>query len=173
MALNNVALTTYHLGDLATARRLPEQVLEANRRVHGDGHTSTLKAMCNLAQTLQNQGELARARELQEQVVRRLQDSAEPEEIDLLLIAVNALALTLSRQGERIAARRFLEEVLRRRIRVSGQSAPHTLSVMNNLALSLFDDGKAGSCTLSSQGLSERLRLTSRSRLRLSGAFPS
>jgi tetratricopeptide (TPR) repeat protein len=142
MALNNVALTTYHLGDLATARRLQEQVLEANRRVHGDGHTSTLKAMCNLAQTLQNQGELARARELQEQVVRRLQDSAEPEEIDLLLIAVNALALTLSRQGERIAARRFLEEVLRRRIRVSGQSAPHTLSVMNNLALSLFDDGE-------------------------------
>ena len=142
MALNNVALTTYHLGDLATARRLQEQVLEANRRVHGDGHTSTLKAMCNLAQTLQNQGELARARELQEQVVRRLLDSAEPEEIDILLIAVNALALTLSRQGERIAARRLLEDALRRRIRVSGESAPPTLSVMNNLALSLFDDGE-------------------------------
>jgi hypothetical protein len=142
MALNNVALTTYHLGDLASARRLQEQALEAIRRVHGDGHASTLKATCNLAQTLSSQGEFGRARELQEEVVRRLQDSAAPDEIDILLIAVNALALTLSRLGERSAARRLLEDVLRRRIRVSGESAPYTLSVMNNLALSLFDDGE-------------------------------
>jgi hypothetical protein len=56
-------------GDLAGARKLQEQVLEAMARLMGKEHPDTLTSMNNLALTLYAQRDLAGARKLQEQVL--------------------------------------------------------------------------------------------------------
>jgi hypothetical protein len=61
----NLAGTLYAQGDLAGARTLQEQVLEAMARLLGQEHPDTLTAMNNLAQTLYAQGDLAGVRTLQ------------------------------------------------------------------------------------------------------------
>ncbi|RAO31166.1 hypothetical protein ONO23_03992 [Micromonospora noduli] len=58
------------MGELAEARRLHDQELEACRRVLGEEHPSTLTAMNNLANALNDMGELAEARRLREQVLK-------------------------------------------------------------------------------------------------------
>jgi Flp pilus assembly protein TadD len=47
--MGNLALTLKAQGDMAAARKLEEQVLEARRRVLGEQHPDTLTAMNNLA----------------------------------------------------------------------------------------------------------------------------
>jgi hypothetical protein len=51
-AMNNLAGTLYAQGDLAGARKLQEQVLEASARLLGKEHSYTLTAILNLAGTL-------------------------------------------------------------------------------------------------------------------------
>ncbi len=63
-SMNNLAQTLYAQGDLAGARKLQEQVLEARARLLGKEHPNTLTSMNNLAQTLYAQGDLAGARKL-------------------------------------------------------------------------------------------------------------
>jgi hypothetical protein len=67
--MHNLAQTVKAQGDLARARQLQEQVLEASRRSLGVEHPNTLTAMGNLAGTVYAQGDLAGARELEEQVL--------------------------------------------------------------------------------------------------------
>jgi hypothetical protein len=64
----NVAQIMKAQGDLARAREVGHQVLEATSRVLGAEHPDTFRAMDNLAVTLRMQGDLAGARELGEQV---------------------------------------------------------------------------------------------------------
>jgi Flp pilus assembly protein TadD len=60
--MSDLAGTLYAQGDLAGARKLQEQVLEARRRLLGEEHPDTLAATTNLAGTLYAQGDLAGAR---------------------------------------------------------------------------------------------------------------
>jgi Flp pilus assembly protein TadD len=62
--MNNLAQTLYAQGDLAGARKLQEQVLEAMARLLGKEHPNTLTSMLNLAQMLQTEGDLAGAERL-------------------------------------------------------------------------------------------------------------
>ncbi len=60
-SMNNLAQTLYAQGDLAGARKLQEQVLEAMTRLLGKEHPNTLTSMLNLAQMLQAEGDSAGA----------------------------------------------------------------------------------------------------------------
>ena len=53
-------------GRLIAARKLEEQVVEGRRRLLGEQHPDTLKAIGKLAVTRGTQGDLAEARQLQE-----------------------------------------------------------------------------------------------------------
>jgi Flp pilus assembly protein TadD len=97
--MNNLALTLYAQGDLAGARKLQEQVLEAWVRLLGKEHPDTLRAMNNLAGTLYAQGDLAGARKLEEQVLEargRLLGKEHPD----TLTAMNNLAQTLKAEKD-------------------------------------------------------------------------
>src|ERR1700675_2885962 len=63
-SMNNLAQTLYAQGDLAGARKLQEQVLEAMTRLLGKEHPNTVTSMLNLAQMLQAEGDLAWAERL-------------------------------------------------------------------------------------------------------------
>ena len=63
-AMLNLAWTLKAQGDLAGARKLQEQVLEARARLLGKEHPNTLTSMLNLAQMLQAEGDLAGAERL-------------------------------------------------------------------------------------------------------------
>jgi hypothetical protein len=65
----NLAGTLYAQGDLAGARTLRQQVLEAMAQLLGKEHPNTLASMLNLAQTLYAQEDLAGARTLQQLVL--------------------------------------------------------------------------------------------------------
>jgi Tetratricopeptide repeat len=54
----NLALARWFLGDSHGARELEEQALAGYRRVLGDDHPSTLRAMDNLAAVRRELGEL-------------------------------------------------------------------------------------------------------------------
>jgi hypothetical protein len=68
LAMSSLAQTLYAQRDLAGARKLQEQVLEARVQLLSEEHPETLAAKEDLAQTLYDQGDLAGAFELQEQV---------------------------------------------------------------------------------------------------------
>ena len=57
MAMNNLAATLYAQEDLAGARKLQEQLLDAQARVLGSEHPDTLTTMNNLAATLKAQAQ--------------------------------------------------------------------------------------------------------------------
>jgi hypothetical protein len=67
--LHHVALHEAFRGDSRSARDVHEQVLDARRRLLGDGHPDTLSSMNNLAETLRGQGDLEGARDLHEQAL--------------------------------------------------------------------------------------------------------
>ena len=111
MAMASLAATVCAQGDLAGARKLEEQVLEARRRLLGDEHPDTVRARNNPAQTMYRQGDLAGARELQEHVLearRRLQGDEHP----YTSIAAWNLFLTLRDCGDASASEKVLVENL-------------------------------------------------------------
>ncbi|MCP4655318.1 MAG: tetratricopeptide repeat protein, partial [bacterium] len=118
-ARHNLAETLSAQGDLAGARQLQEQVLEARERLLGADHPDTLTARNNLAATLYAQGDLAGARQLQEQVLEareRLLGADHPD----TLTARNNLAQSLYAQGDLAGARQLQEQVLEARERLLG-----------------------------------------------------
>jgi hypothetical protein len=124
-------------GDWAGARGLDEQVLESRRRVLGEEHPDTLRAMGNLGNTLRQGRDLAGARSLGERVLeasRRLLGQEHPD----TLVAMNNLAATLSQQWDLAGARSLEERALGASRRVLGQEHPDTLLAMNNLAGTLL-----------------------------------
>ena len=146
-------------GDLAGARRLREQVLEARRRVLGEQHLDTLWAMGNLAATLKQQGDLAGARRLEEQVLEARRRVLSEEHPDTLK-AMSNLAGTLWRQGDLAGARHLMERVLEVMQRVLGEEHQDTLTAMGNLANTLRQQGDlVGARQLEEQVLEARRRV--------------
>jgi uncharacterized protein (DUF2267 family) len=70
--MNNLAGTLLQQRDLAGARQLQQQVLEAMRRVLGEEHPDTLRAMQNLTITLWLQGDQVGARQLMGQALEAM-----------------------------------------------------------------------------------------------------
>ena len=158
-SMNNLALTLWNQGDLAGARKLQEQVLDARRRVLGEEHPTTLISMDNLALTLGNQGDLAGARRLQERVLEVHRRVLGEEHVQTLTTMSN-LASTLWNQGDLAGARMLQERVLEVHRRVLGEEHPAKLTSMSNLALTLLDQGDhAGALKLQEQALDVRRRV--------------
>jgi hypothetical protein len=146
-------------GDWSTARRLQEQVVEAQRRLLGPEHPRTLISMGNLALTLSEHGDLTGARTLQKQVLTAHQRLLGPEHPDTLT-SMNNLAETQRVLGDNAGARKLHQQVLTARQRLLGAEHPNTLTSMNNLALTLLAQGDlAGARTLHEQELEACQRL--------------
>ncbi len=140
-ALNNLALalhprdgtvsTPQDRNDLARARTLSEQVLEASCRVLGPEHRDTLDAMNNLAMTIYYQGDMATARALQENVleIRRRVHPLHPNTFK----AQTNLAMTLVFQGDFDRAEALAMAALQGRQKVLGEDHPDTLRSIQNL----------------------------------------
>lgn len=140
-------------GDLAGARRLDERVLEAWRRVLGEEHPDTLRAMGNLASTLSRQNDLGGARRLLEEALEVMRRVLGQEHRDTLA-AMSNLAATLGEQGDWAGARRLEEQVLETRRHLLGEEHRDTLRVMGNPANTLRHQGElAGARRLEEQVL--------------------
>jgi hypothetical protein len=68
--MNNLATTLWDQSDLANARTLYEQVLDARRRILGDEHPDTLQSMSNLAITLRKLSDIPAAQSLEDELAR-------------------------------------------------------------------------------------------------------
>ena len=157
---SNLALVRENRGDLAGARALKEQVLEAMRRRFGAEHPETWAAMNNLAFTLRAQGEWAKARELEEQVLQALTRKLGSDHPDTVSAKSN-LSTTLYAQGDLAQARKLGEQVLEARRRRLGADHPDTLTAMANLASILTGQGDL----VEARRLEEVVLQASRSRL--------
>jgi DnaJ-domain-containing protein 1 len=93
-------MTLYAQDDLANARKLQEQVLEARRRLQGEEHRDTLAAKNNLAQTRYTQGDLVGARTLQEQVLSASRRLLGEEHPDTLTAKANLAQMMANKETE-------------------------------------------------------------------------
>ena len=157
--LANLAEALHAKGDRAGARKLHEQVVEANRRVLGEEHPDTLNALSNFAATLWAQGDLAGARALQEQVAeasRRVLGEDHPGTVNSL----HGLAAVLWAQGDLAGARTLQERVAEIRVRVLGHEHPDSLISLGNLAATLQAQGDFAAARNLWQQVAETQRTT-------------
>ena len=84
-------------GELEEARKLNEQVLEAQQRILGPDHPNTLTTMNRLGSNLQDQGELEKARKLLEQVLEARRRILGPDN-EATLPSMTNLAIVLWKQ---------------------------------------------------------------------------
>ncbi|KAF1347229.1 hypothetical protein EJ07DRAFT_143403, partial [Lizonia empirigonia] len=68
--VSNLGSVLWSQGQFADAETLETRVMEARKRVLGDGHPDTLTAMANLAFTLRSQGRCQEALSLMEGCVQ-------------------------------------------------------------------------------------------------------
>jgi hypothetical protein len=109
-------------GDLAAARSLQEQVVEAYTRVLGPDHSDTLTVMGDLSRTIADQGDYAVARNLQEQLLVVSTRTLGPEH-PITLTVMHHLAVSLGGLGERAQPWNFRSRSSRHGL---GFSAPTT-----------------------------------------------
>jgi tetratricopeptide (TPR) repeat protein len=140
IAMGNLALTLYSMGDLVEARRYEEQTLIGLKRVLGDNDPKTLTAMNNLAMTLYAMGDLVEARRYQEQTLAVSKHMLGDDHADTLR-SMNNLAGTLREMGNLVEALRYQEQTFAISKRVLGDDHPDTLTSMNNLAVTLYTMG--------------------------------
>jgi TIR domain/Tetratricopeptide repeat/NB-ARC domain len=133
-AASNLALALRDMGRYADARRLDEDTLARNRRLHGnDDPDTTLHSVGNLAADLRELGEVQAARELDQDAFirrRRIRGDDHPDTLG----SANGLALDLRQLGEVQAARDLDQDTLVRRRQRLGHDHPDTLTSASNLA---------------------------------------
>jgi tetratricopeptide (TPR) repeat protein len=135
-AASILALALRDMGRYADARRLDEDALTRNRKLHGDDDPGTLHSAGNLAADLRGLGELQAARKLDEGTLTRRRHCLGLDHPDTLGSA-NGLALDLRELGDVEGARELDEDTLARRRRVLGPDQPDTLTSASNLAAHL------------------------------------
>ena len=130
----------HQAGRLKEAEELGLKALEAKRRLLGNDHPGTLRAMGNLASTCRDQGQLTQAEELELEVLeaRRLLGSDHPD----MLHAMSNLASTYREQGRLKQAEELELEVLEARRRLLGSDHPDMLHAMSNLASTYWGQGR-------------------------------
>jgi tetratricopeptide (TPR) repeat protein len=147
-----VAEYDYARGDLPTARRLREEVVEVRSRLLGEEHPDTLNAKSSLAATLWAQGEFVAAQKLEEQVLRAMRPLLGDDHPDTLN-AMHVLALIFWAQNRWAGGRELEEQVL-------GEDHLDTLKAMGNLAHSRWAEGDlVGARELEEQVLEAMRRL--------------
>jgi tetratricopeptide (TPR) repeat protein len=132
-SMNNLAVTLQEQGELESARKIMEEVLETGRRVLGKENPSTLTSMSNLATMLHAQGDLAEARNISEEVLETTRRVRGEEHHDTVA-SMNNLAMMLHAQDDLAKARNILEEVLETAWHALGEEHSYTLTAMSNLA---------------------------------------
>jgi len=123
------------------AEELQVKVLEARRRVLGEEHPGTIRAMANLAVTYWNQGRWKEAKELEVEVLearRRVLGEEHPDTIS----AMANLASTYWNQGRSKEAEELEVKVMEASRRVLGEEHPDTIRAMANLAYTKRDLGQ-------------------------------
>ena len=139
-SINNLALTFFHHGNLAEARKLQETALGKIQQVRGNEHPDTLTLMNNLVLTMCDQGDLTGARKLQETALETMRYVL-GDEHSITRASMNNLALILWNQGDLAGARKLQDNVLEVQQRILGNEHPDTLTSMNNLANTLRSQG--------------------------------
>jgi hypothetical protein len=127
-------------GDIASARKLQEQVLIDRERILGLDHQDTIAAAGHLALTLRTQGSFSAARALEERVLAsrtRILGSEHPSTLD----AAGQLALTLCALGDLDTARKLQERVFEQGCLVFGPDHHNTLTAAGNLAAIIWAEG--------------------------------
>lgn len=138
--LHNLAAALKAHGDLAGARRLEEQVLEARARILGEEHPDTLNTLQNLAGTHFAQGDFAGAQRRYEQALEAMTRRVGAEHSSTVTTRLN-LARALAAQGDLAGARRLQEYVLEGRFRLLGAEHPETLRTLQSLGGTLAAQG--------------------------------
>jgi tetratricopeptide (TPR) repeat protein len=131
--LRRAATYLWSRGQYRQTLPLDVEALAGYRRLLGDSHPDTLKAMSNLAVTRRDLGDLDSARDLLDQTLaasRRLLGDDHPD----TLKAMSNLAETRRYLGDLQGARQLLEQALSTSRRVLGDDHPETLLSMNSLA---------------------------------------
>ncbi|MEM7355080.1 MAG: serine/threonine-protein kinase [Acidobacteriota bacterium] len=131
---HQLAMVIRYQGDLGAARRALADSLAAHRRHYGDRHEKTAEVMADLAFI----SPLAERRPLLEEALavrRAVLDPLDPA----IAASLDGLATYHHRLDERETARRLYQEALDI-IRVArGETHPHTVTVLSNLANVLED----------------------------------
>ncbi|KAJ7175032.1 hypothetical protein C8R43DRAFT_975740 [Mycena crocata] len=115
------------------ALRIADAVLKKRKKILGDDHPDTLKAMGNLAATYHKRGQLKHAEDLKRVVLEKrmaLLGDDHPETLQIM----SSLALTYFMQGELKVAQALHMKILNSRKKVLGEDHPDTLHTMDNLA---------------------------------------
>jgi tetratricopeptide (TPR) repeat protein len=123
------------------AEELQVKMMEARRRVLGEEHPDTIRAMGNLAATHCIQGRLKEAEELQVKVIdamRRVLGEEHPDTIR----ATGNLAATHCIQGRLKEAEELQVKVIDAMRRTLGEEHPDTVSGMGNLASTYRKQGR-------------------------------
>ncbi|KAJ7842312.1 P-loop containing nucleoside triphosphate hydrolase protein [Mycena leptocephala] len=115
------------------AKELEHAVLEQRKRVLGDAHPDTLRAMGNLASTYNSLGEFHKAEELEVIVLEKQKQVLGDDHPDILH-AMGNLASTYQKLGEFHKAEELEVVVLEKRKQLLGDDHPDTLQAMGNLA---------------------------------------
>jgi tetratricopeptide (TPR) repeat protein/tRNA A-37 threonylcarbamoyl transferase component Bud32 len=130
----NLAVSLGQHGERPEAARLLRQLLEDNRRLHGDEHPATLAVGLNLALVLKQSGKLKEAEEL----YRKVTDSSVRvlgEDHLGTLITMDNLAGLLEARGDLSGALELRTRVLAGLEQHYGADHTDTLQCLNNLGL--------------------------------------
>jgi tetratricopeptide (TPR) repeat protein len=158
-SMNDLAVALKQLGELASARKIHEEVLRVRERLLGPRHPDTLRSVNDLGETLRAQRELHRARELHERNFRVCCEVLGPEHMHTLT-SMNNVAETLRDQGDLNGTLKVQEQLVEISRRGLGSEHPQTLLYMSNLAGTLFNRGSlAAAQKLSEEVLEVRLRI--------------
>jgi tetratricopeptide (TPR) repeat protein len=131
--VHQAAVYLWSRGQYQQALTLHEQAVAGFRRVLGEDHPDTLRAMYRLAGTLRNLGDLQRSLQVHEQTLtarRRVLGKDDPD----ILRSMFSVALTRRDLGDLRGALQLFEQTLAARRRVLGNDHPNTLWSMNSVA---------------------------------------
>ncbi len=140
IAMNNLAETLVHIGDLSAAKALQEKIVAIGRQTWGEEDPNTLVSLDNYASTLLAMNDLPAALALDEKVLairRRELGDEHPK----TLLSMNSLAMTRWQMGDLAGARELQDKTLAISTRVLGADHPQTLAAINNLANTVLQMG--------------------------------
>jgi serine/threonine protein kinase/tetratricopeptide (TPR) repeat protein len=131
----------FNLGLYAASKPLFEQALALRRRVLGEEHRDTLRAISNVGSVLSRQGLLNEALVYYEEALqkcRRVLGADDPQ----TLTAISDVGVVVNDLGRREEALSYYIETLEGRRRVLGEEHPETLTSLSNMGALLWDMGR-------------------------------
>ncbi len=140
-AMEILAVTRWHTGNLDGAEAIHRQILEVRRRVLGEEHTDTLKSMSDLRVTLLKRGKFGEVEKLDRErleICRRVLGEEHRETLG----STTRLAAVFEERGKLDEAEALRRELLEIQRRIRGEKHLDTLKAINRLAVTLWRGGK-------------------------------